>query len=139
MVRREVASAKLERATARLKDAEQLVARPLPEFSSDVAGRDLAAFYLFLAAQECIDLAAHWIADEGWPAPRDVGSAFDALADRGAIDRPLADEMRAVVRVRNRIGHGYASFDHERLHAEAPSGIAAMRRFLVAVSTAAGL
>ena len=139
MVRREIVGAKIERATARLKDVEQLVQRPLPDFSADVAGRDLAAFYLFLAAQECIDLAAHWIADEGWPAARDMGSMFDVLADRTAIPPSLADEMRAVVRVRNRIGHGYASVDHERLHAEAPSGISAMRRFLVAVSTAAGL
>lgn len=139
MVRREIASAKVERASARLRDAEQLVQRSQPEFSADAAGRDLAAFYLFLAAQECIDLAAHWIADEGWPAARDVGSMFDVLADRSAIPRSLADEMRAVVRVRNRIGHGYASVDHERLHAEAPSGIAAMRRFLVAVSGAAGI
>lgn len=139
MVRREVAGVKIERASSRLDDAWRLLDRPAPEFSADVAGRDLAAFYLFLAAQECIDLAAHWIADEGWPAPRDVGSTFDLLADRGVIDRPLAAEMRAVVRVRNRIGHGDASVEHERLHAEAPSGIAAMRRFLVAVSAAAGM
>jgi uncharacterized protein YutE (UPF0331/DUF86 family) len=139
VVRPEVAAAKIARAGDRLRDAEGLISRPVDDFSNDAAARDLAAFYLFLAAQECIDLAAHWIADAGWPAPRDVGSMFDALADRGAIDRTLADEMRGVVRVRNRIGHGYASVDHERLHAEAPSGIAAMRRFLVAVSAAAGL
>jgi uncharacterized protein YutE (UPF0331/DUF86 family) len=139
VVRPEVASAKIERATTRLTDAERLLDRQLQEFSGDVPGRDLAAFYLFLAAQECIDLAAHWIADEGWPAPRDVGSLFDSLADRGAIPPSLADELRGVVRVRNRIAHGYASVDHERLHAEAPSGIRAMRRFLLAVSAAAGL
>lgn len=139
MVRREVASAKLERAGAWLKEVERLMTRPLEEFAADVPGRDLAAFYLFLAAQECIDLAAHWIADAGWPAARDVGSTFDVLADKGAIDRALADAMRGVVRVRNRIGHGYASVDHERLHRDAPSGIDAMRRFLLAVSAAAGL
>ena len=116
-----------------------MLRRPAADFAADVPGRNLAAFYVFLAAQGCIDLAAHWIADEGWPAARDVGSAFDVLVDRAAIPRSLADEMRAVVRVRNRIGHGYASVDHERLHAEGPAGIAAMRRFLLTVSTAAGL
>ena len=44
--------------------------------------------------------------------------------------------MRSVVRVRNRIAHGYASVDHERIRAEAPGGITAVRRFLEAVAAA---
>ena len=58
---------------------------------ADRTGRDLALFYLFLAIQECIDLAAHWVADGGWPPPDDAGSTFDVLADRGVIARPVAD------------------------------------------------
>jgi uncharacterized protein YutE (UPF0331/DUF86 family) len=139
VVRREIASAKIARASAWLNDAERLLGRPLAELSADVAGRDLAAFYLLLAIQECVDLGAHWIADAGWSTPAEVGSTFDVLAERGAIERPLADEMRAAVRVRNRIAHGYASVDHARLHAEAPAGIATMRRFLLAAAAAAGL
>ncbi len=139
MVRREVASAKIARASAWLNDVERLVHGPLDDFSGDVARRDLAAFYLFLATQECMDLAAHWISDAGWPTPPDVGSTFDILAERGAIDRPLADDMRAAVRMRNRIAHGYVSVDHPRLHAEAPAGVASMPRFLLGAAGAAGL
>ena len=38
----------------------------------DRPGRDLALFYLFFAIQECVDLAAHWVADEGWMTPDDA-------------------------------------------------------------------
>jgi uncharacterized protein YutE (UPF0331/DUF86 family) len=62
-----------------------------------------------------------------------VSSTFDTLAAHGAIPQELASEMRAIVRVRNRIAHGYATVDHQRLHAEAPEGFATLRRFLAAV------
>ena len=86
VVRRDVVAAKLARARARLNDAASALQSPLETFLSDPKSRDLSLFYLFLAIQECIDLAAHWVADEGWGGPDDAGSAFDPLADRGVID-----------------------------------------------------
>ena len=137
MVRADVTAKKIARASAWLDDASRTYARPRDELRTDAAARDLAAFYLFLAIQEAIDLAAHWLADAGWTPPDDVGSTFDVLAAHGAIDRSTADAMRAIVRVRNRIAHGYASVDHDRIHGEAPAGIATLRRFLAIVSAAA--
>ena len=139
MVCADLVEAKVARAVAWLDQAGRAYMRPVEELRLDVAARDLAAFYLFLAIQEAIDLAAHWVADADWTPPDDVGSTFDVLADHGAIDRQLGDEMRAVVRVRNRIAHGYASVDHDRIHAEAPAGIVALRRFFAAVVAAAGV
>jgi uncharacterized protein YutE (UPF0331/DUF86 family) len=136
MVRADVAEKKIARASAWLDKAQATYARPVDELRIDEAQRDLAAFYLFLAIQEAIDLAAHWVADAGWTPPDDVGSTFDVLAANGGIDLSLCVEMRDIVRVRNRIAHGYASVDHDRIHAEAPAGIASLRRFLAAVATA---
>ena len=104
MVRREVASARIARATAWLQDAE------------DIFSRDAAAF-----------VAA------------DAGSTFDVLADRGAIERVLADQLREGVGLRNRITHGYALLDYTRVQSEAMRGIPAMRTFLGAVGREAGL
>jgi hypothetical protein len=87
VVRREVVAAKVARARAWLNGAASALQSPLATFLSDPKSRDLSLFYLFLAIQECIDLAAHWVADEGRGAPDDAGSAFDLLADRGVIDR----------------------------------------------------
>jgi len=97
MVRRDVAGARLARASAWLADARVLFGLPPDAFVAAVKDRDLAIFYLFLALQECIDLAAHWVADAGWGAPDDAGGTFDVLAERGAIAGTLADTLRAGV------------------------------------------
>ena len=101
--------------------------------------RKQADLYLFLAIQKCIDLAAHWVADAGWGEPDDAGSAFDVLADRAVIDRETATSLRAAAGLRNRIAHGYALLDYGRVHDEAQTGIPALRRFLLAITEAAGI
>lgn len=135
MVHADVAAKKIARAATWLDSAEAIFSRPLEQFRADAAARDLAAFHFFLAVQGAIDLAAHWIADAGWTPPDDAGATFDSLAAHHAISQSLADEMRAVVRIRNRIAHGYSSVDSERLHAESRAGIASVRALLAAVST----
>ena len=139
MVRREVAAAKAGRARAWLNDAAIALLGPFAAFESDARGRDLSLFYLFLAIQECIDLAAHWVADEGWGEPDDAGSAFDLLADRQVIDRDVATALRGAVGLGNRIAHGYALVDYARVHLEAQRGIPALRSFLAAIAAAARL
>ena len=139
MVRADLAARKIARAAAWLDEAEAILARPEAEYLADRRGRDLAAFYLFLAVQECIDLAAHWVADAGWQPPDDAASTFDLLADRGAIDAGLAGGMRAAVGLRNRVAHGYALLDHARLRTESAQGLGVIRKFLDRTAKAAGL
>lgn len=133
MVRPDVAAGKITRARAWLADAEGLIG------CEERRDRDLGAFYLFLAIQECIDLATHWVADEGWPVPDDAGGSFDLLADRGVLDARLAEGMRGAVGLRNRIGHGYAAIDHRRIEQEFTQGTETLRGFLAAVADKAGL
>jgi uncharacterized protein YutE (UPF0331/DUF86 family) len=139
VVRREVVASKVSRARAWLNDAAPPLLGPQEAYLADPQRRDLALFYLFLAIQECIDLAAHWVADAGWSEPDDAASAFDVLAERAAIERETATRLRAAAGLRNRIAHGYAMLDYERVHREAQEGIPALRAFLAAVATAAGL
>jgi uncharacterized protein YutE (UPF0331/DUF86 family) len=139
MVKVDVVTRKVARAGAWLNDAEEILVRPAAEFLSDVKSRDLATFYLFLAIQECIDLAAHWVSDAGWNVPEDAGATFDLLAEHGVVDQGLAVALRGAVGLRNRIAHGYASVDHERVHDEYRRGGEALRRFLSQVSSEAGL
>lgn len=137
MVAPDVVARKVATARARLAGAEALAARAREP--GDVEARDLATFYIFLAIQEAIDLAAHWASDAGWEPADEAGAVFDVLAGHHAIDRDLADAMRRAVGLRNRIAHGYAAIDHERLFRELADGAGAIRRFLVAAATAAGL
>ena len=139
MVRREVARTRVTRAAAWLTDAEGLFGPDAQSFEAATKDRDLAIFYLFLALQECIDLAAHWVAEAGWGAPDDAGSAFDELVSRAAISRAVADRMRAGVGLRNRIAHGYALLDYGRVRSEALEGIPSLKAFLASVGREAGL
>ena len=139
MVRRDVAAARVARATTWLTDAARLFDQPPDSFVSSIPDRDLALFYLFLGIQECIDLAAHWVADSGWGPPDDAGSTFDVLAERGEIDPALAVALHQAAGLRNRIAHGYAMLDYRRVQAEANAGLPALRTFLTVVARAAGL
>ena len=139
MVSPDVAARKIAGASARLADADEILSLGRDAFLEDVKSRDLATFYVFLAIQDCLDLASHWVADAGWPPPGEAAEAFETLADRGVIDRELTDAMRAATGLRNRIAHGYASVDHGRLHGEFRDGSRAIRRFLSLAAEAAGL
>jgi uncharacterized protein YutE (UPF0331/DUF86 family) len=139
VVRRDVARAKVARATSWLTDAEALFGSAPADFMAAVKDRDLAIFYLFLAVQECMDLAAHWVADAGWGAPDDAGSTFDVLAERGAIESGVADALRAATGLRNRIAHGYAMLDYSRVQREAQAGMPGLKAFLAAVAREADL
>jgi uncharacterized protein YutE (UPF0331/DUF86 family) len=139
MVKPEVVRRKISLAASRLERAEDILSRPPEEFLADEEQQHLASFYLMLAIQECIDLAAHWVSDEGWDLPENTASLFEVLARRQAIDRALAVSLGQAVGLRNRIAHGYASVDHERIQAEYQKGLADLRRFLAAVAAEAGL
>lgn len=139
MVRSDIVARKVARAAERLEQAETLLSRPRGDFVAHRESRDLACFYLFLTVQECIDLAAHWVADSGWQSPDDAASTFDSLADHGVFDPSLAAGMRAAVGLRNLIAHGYAALDFARLHEEASAGVRTIRRFLDETAKSAGL
>lgn len=139
LVKPDVVTRKLGRSQGWLADAESILRQPRETFLADAKERDLATFYLFLAIQEAIDLAIHWVADEEWGTTDDVGGTFDILAERGAIDSSLAERLRGCVGLRNRIAHGYASLDHARVHDEYEAGIVTLRSFLSRVADAAGV
>ena len=92
-----------------------------------------------LALQECLDLAAHWIASEGWVPAAHAAASFDSLAAHGVIPPDLAAFLRGAASLRNRIAHGYGDVDLGRLQAEARAGIPSIRRFLDVAARAAGM
>jgi uncharacterized protein YutE (UPF0331/DUF86 family) len=139
MVDRDVAARKIANASSYLAQVHGLLDRPMEEFLGDLQGRDLAAFYLQLAIQDCIDLAVHWVSDAGWSPPEDAASAFTALADHQVIPRELARVLEDAVRLRNRIAHGYALIDHQRLYDEAREGTPKLKQFLATIAEEAGL
>lgn len=110
---------------------------PLSEMPLDryVAEQALAGRYLVqVSAQACIALANHLIASEGWRVPEDFRDAFVVLEENGAIDPALAERLRALAGLRNRLVHVYADVDDTIIHAALPEGLDDLDAFAVAMA-----
>jgi uncharacterized protein YutE (UPF0331/DUF86 family) len=101
---------------------------------ADLLLQDAIALSLLVAVQEAVDIALHMASDEGWGVPSSYRESFELLAKHGVIDAPLAAAMTSTALLRNRIAHGYASVDIERLWRELPAGIASFEAFRAAIA-----
>ena len=115
MVRSDVAAARVARGQAWPPTRHASSTVP-PTRSWPIPGTaTLRCSICFSRSRSAIDLAAHWVADAGWALPDDAGSTFDVLAQHGVLDQRAADTLRAAVGLRNRIAHGYAMLDYQRV------------------------
>ncbi len=130
MTSKEVVLAKAERVRRRLDRLRQAIGVERSEFLSDIGRVEQAAFNVFLAMQECVDLASHIVADEGWGAPNTLGEVFDILEKRGVLGSTTSAAMRRGVKLRNLIAHAYAEIDADRLYESASAGLVEIQRFL---------
>jgi len=106
----------------------------LDDLRTDVDRQDALAMSLLVVVQESLDLAFHLVTDEGWGMPASYAESFEILAQHGVLDAELAGALAAAARLRNRIAHGYASVDIEKLWAELPAGIAAFDAYAAALA-----
>jgi uncharacterized protein YutE (UPF0331/DUF86 family) len=104
------------------------------EFLSDVDRQDAVALSLMVAIQEALDVALHIASDEGWGLPATYAEGLELLAGHGVVDPALGERLRAMVALRNRIAHGYASVEMERIWDELPEGLAQLAAFSTAVA-----
>lgn len=111
--------------------------RPADEhvLANDHVLRDALALAFMVTLQEAIDIAYHVVADEGWGVPDSHRAAFDLLASHGVLAGTLALDLSAAAAMRDRIAHGYASVDHQRLWRELPDALRALDDFAAAVAT----
>lgn len=114
---------------ARLETLSEL---PPAEYQEDTA---FAGRYLVQAsAQSCIDMANHVIASSGWRTPADFRDSFTVLEENGAIDGDLAERMRALAGLRNRLVHLYEEVDDRIVHESLREGLADFSEFSQAMA-----
>jgi uncharacterized protein YutE (UPF0331/DUF86 family) len=127
---------------AAVRDAVSRIRAVLPPsaeaFSEDRTAREVVTWNLFLALQESISLATHWLSDEGWSVPRTHGEVFSALAEQHVIDGALASRLRAAAGLRNLLAHQYGVVDFSRLYAIASSDLDDLLAFCRALAERAG-
>lgn len=129
---------KVGRLREKLSLIEPLASVPQETFTTERSRRDLCAYYLILAIEECRDLTEHLIAENAWGVPESAAEAFELLARQGVIDAALARRMREAVGLRNLLVHEYAEVDWGLVHAAA-NDLSRLREFLAEVLRSCGL
>ncbi len=128
----EVLARKVAKIADKLARIDEQRPGTLAELAADRSRRDLCAFYLALAVEDCIDIAEHLIAERAWGAPDSYGEAFRTLARRGVLTPELAEKMVQAAGMRNAILHEYDDIDWARVYA-AMTDLARLREFVAAV------
>lgn len=134
MTREELVLAKAARVRLRLGRVAATLAAGRDRFVGDEGLVEQAAFNVFLAMQESIDLGSHIVADEAWGVPDTLGEVFDVLASRGVISADTASAMRRGTRLRNLVAHAYGDLDADKLFAAAQAGLGEIDGFLAEIS-----
>jgi uncharacterized protein YutE (UPF0331/DUF86 family) len=88
----------------------------LEAFLSDLDRQEVISFNLHLAIENCTDLAAHIISEEGLGVPGSASEMFYLLEDSGYINSQLTEKMIKAVGLRNLIVHEYDKIDLTRLY-----------------------
>ena len=128
-----VDSALLAAKIASVRDATARVRAVLPAslevFIADRTAREVVTLNIFVAIQDCLDLAAHWLADAGWDMPGAYADVFTALARHAVIPHELATRLAAAAAFRNLVAHQYGVLDWRRVYALARSDLGDLDTF----------
>jgi len=88
----------------------------LEVFRGDRTAREVVILNLFVAVQECLSLATHWLSDAGWEVPQSYREVFRLLSDHGVIEPELAARLASGAGLRNLVAHQYGVLDWDRIH-----------------------
>jgi uncharacterized protein YutE (UPF0331/DUF86 family) len=106
--------------TAAVRDAVARIREVLPasrdRFLADRSSREIVALNLFVAIQECLSLATHWLADAGLAVPQSYAQVFAELGRQGVVPQELAARLASAAGLRNLLAHRYGALDWTRLH-----------------------
>jgi uncharacterized protein YutE (UPF0331/DUF86 family) len=106
----DVVEARLRELSRRLDRVAAHKPRSLKQLADDEDLQDILSRNLELAIQACVDVAAHLCGAYG-VVPATAGDAFEVLAKRGVISRPLAARLKRAVGFRNVLVHEYVEVD----------------------------
>jgi len=131
----------LARSLADLRDAVARIRSVLPAeppaFERDRTAREVVVLNLFVALQNCLTIATHWLADAKLDVPAGYREVLFALRDRGVIAADLCDRLAAAVGLRNLIAHRYGVLDWRRVHEIAVTRLDDLLQFADEVERAA--
>lgn len=99
---------KLEQSLRKLKELSKV---SWDEYINDEGIQDRVERNLHIAAQICIDIGSHVIADREYRPPLGYGDIFTVLMEEGLLPADLANTMKQIAGFRNILVHDYLEVD----------------------------
>lgn len=111
MVDRETVERRLLKLEQSLRKLNELSKVSWDEYIKDEGIQDRVERNMQTAAQICIDIGSHVIADRGCRAPYGYGDIFTVLQEEGLLPQDLANTMKQIAGFRNILVHDYLEVD----------------------------
>lgn len=111
----------------------------LQTFLQDIDRQESILFNLQMAIQNCIDIAAHIVSEEGLGVPGSTTEMFYLLEENGYIDSELTEKMVKAVGFRNLIVHEYGKIELKQVFEVAQEDIKDLNEYLVSIFKKVGL
>ena len=87
----------------------------LHTFLDDIDRQESILFNIQMAVQNCVDIAAHIVSEEGFGVPGSTNEMFYLLEENGFLHSELTEKIVKAVGFRNLIVHEYAKIDLEQV------------------------
>jgi len=108
-------------------------------FLKDIDRQESILFNIQTAVQNCIDVAAHIVSEEGLGVPGSTTEIFFTLEKNSYLDADLTQKMVRAVGFRNLIVHEYAKLELEQVYELAQNDINDLNEYLQAIIKKLGL
>ena len=111
----------------------------LETFLKDLDRQESILFNLQMAIQNCIDIAAHIISEEGVGVPGSTNEMFYLLEDNGYISVHITEKMVKAVGFRNFIVHEYGKVELKQVFEVAKKDIEDLEKYLLSIFSKIGI
>lgn len=105
----------------------------LKTFLNDVDRQESILFNIQMAVQNCIDIAAHIISEEGFGVPGSTSEMFYLLEDNGYLDGDTTEKMIKAVGFRNLMVHEYGKIELDQVFEIARKDIRDLHDYIKAI------
>ena len=107
-------------------------------FEDDLDRQESVLFNLQMAIQNCIDIAAHIVSEEGYGIPGSANEMFYLLEENNILERALTEKMVSAVGLRNLIVHEYGKVDLQKVYLVAKNDIRDLTAFIKSILQTVG-
>jgi uncharacterized protein YutE (UPF0331/DUF86 family) len=123
--------AAIERHLARIREKREVA---LNEFLADLDRQESILFNLHMAIQNCVDIAAHIVNEEGFGIAGSANELFYLIEEKGLLNPDLTERMVRSVGFRNILVHEYSKVDLEIVYQVAKHDIQDLEDFMKAIA-----